>query len=341
MVQIVKGIYKLVVVEKTKVHHLEKIEEYYTLPPKLYGTIVKDGDTVINTFLTTPNSTGVLLTGLAGGGKTELAKYIANCALNNNIPVITIGNITPSIHTIDFLAPFANVVLLFDEFGKFFPHHLQDKMLSMFSGLNSGKKLFILTENRVNMINEFILNRPGRIRYHYQYDRIAASVIAEYCNDRGVNDQYLKDFLKIRDKSPDITFDHMKAIVDEHLLYPAKTFEEVISTLNVSFLRAKKYYSIESIVGTEGNVYKLETDGRSKSEMLKEDFDAGRWFNIRFCKVEIPKTEEVKEQPPVRGRMSPTLFLELEASNITHVGEDGSIVIQKDSYIVKLNLIER
>ena len=40
-------------------------------------------------------------------------------------------------------------------------------MLSLFDGLDNGKKLFVITCNEVERLNAYLLNRPGRFHYHF------------------------------------------------------------------------------------------------------------------------------------------------------------------------------
>lgn len=56
--------------------YLEHIDNF-TMPPKLYGSIGAQAERIMNTYHSRGASTGVLLNGLKGSGKTLLAKKLS------------------------------------------------------------------------------------------------------------------------------------------------------------------------------------------------------------------------------------------------------------------------
>src|SRR5512137_112227 len=65
--------------------YLEMIDSF-TQVPKLYGDTQRYSDRIVNTFLERPVSTGVLLNGEKGSGKSLLAKTLSIDAAALNIP---------------------------------------------------------------------------------------------------------------------------------------------------------------------------------------------------------------------------------------------------------------
>jgi len=61
--------------DEKKLFFLETMNDYQ-INGKIYGDLVKKSDRILNTFLDRPKSTGTLLVGEKGSGKTLLAKYI-------------------------------------------------------------------------------------------------------------------------------------------------------------------------------------------------------------------------------------------------------------------------
>lgn len=102
----------------TGAFYLEHIEDF-TRPAKVYGDSLKNTDRIIRTFLDRPNSTGVMLTGEKGSGKTLLTKNVAIALKEQGIPTLVINSplcgdgFNTFVQTIE--QPCA---ILFDEFEK-------------------------------------------------------------------------------------------------------------------------------------------------------------------------------------------------------------------------------
>ena len=72
-------------------YYLETINDFQ-LKGKVYGNVVRSSSRILNTFLDRHRSTGVLLVGEKGSGKTLLAQYISIVAAKEKeIPTIVIN----------------------------------------------------------------------------------------------------------------------------------------------------------------------------------------------------------------------------------------------------------
>ena len=194
---------------------LEHIDDF-KLPPKLYGDIGKTTNRIITTFHDRPMTTGVLLTGDKGSGKTMLAKNIAHTLADAGVPTIVINEcwfgdaFNKLIQSIE-----QDCIVLFDEFEKVYDRDKQEKMLTLLDGVFSSKKLFLFTTNDVYRINEYLCNRPGRIYYTVRYEGLEEAFIREYCQDNLNNTQYIDQITKISVLFASFNFDLLKAIVEE------------------------------------------------------------------------------------------------------------------------------
>lgn len=235
---------------------LEPDDRNFKLPNKLYGNISKYASRVWSSFDRREKSLGVLLVGLKGSGKTETSKLLANIAISEGMPVIMVAEIRPDLKLIKFLSNIKNAVIFIDEYGKLFQGPLQEKSLTMFSDIVSNKKLFILTENDMYLVNRFLLNRPGRLWYKIHYGRLDESVVTEYCNDHNVNGEFLTDLLAAYKTSKEFTFDHLMALVTEHLDYPNESFKDLIEIMNVEIGNSNMVNRVMSIalVGDKDNI---------------------------------------------------------------------------------------
>lgn len=219
----------------------------FPLPSKIYGSSPKIAYRVWNDYVTSKKSTGILLTGIPGSGKSNLGSILANTALENGMGVLMLsGDIKVNNELISILNDLENTVIFIDEFGKIFNRSSQELMLTMFSDMSNNKKIFILTENKANWVSEFILNRPGRIRYHIDFERIDKETYDDYIRHFNITADFKADLDKVYASSRVFCFDHLQALVTEHLKYPNEKLEDMLSVLNLSTLVPPTKYKVLS-----------------------------------------------------------------------------------------------
>ena len=154
---------------------------------KIYGLGPVKVEKVLKGFQTVNRNFGVILSGRKGIGKSLFARLLANRAKDFNLPVIIVSTYYPGIA--DFISSIEQeVIVLFDEFEKTFADQdgcsPQEEMLSLFDGIDNGKKLFIITCNEVHKLNSYFLNRPGRFHYHFTLNNPTPDEIREYMEDK-------------------------------------------------------------------------------------------------------------------------------------------------------------
>lgn len=212
--------------------YLEMIESF-TAPPKLYGDTSKNTDRIINTYLKRPNSTGIMLTGEKGSGKTLLAKNISIAASNIDIPTIVINaawrgdKFNTFIQSID-----QECVILFDEFEKVYDSDEQEEVLTLLDGVYPSKKLFVITCNDKYRVDKHMRNRPGRIFYMLDFDGLAVEFIREYCDENLEQKKHIDTICNITSIFNAFNFDMLKALVEEMNRY-GESPQEALRMLNV------------------------------------------------------------------------------------------------------------
>ena len=184
---------------------------------KRYGDNIRNTERILNTFLSREQSTGVMLAGEKGSGKSLLAKMLSiEAAKNHNIPTILINApwYGDKFNTLmqDIQQP---CVILFDEFEKVYDHNDQPHILTLLDGVFPSKKLFILTCNDKYRIDEHMRNRPGRIFYMLDFDGLEQSFVIEYCQDNLVNKTHLEGVCRVATMFDKFNFDMLKALVEE------------------------------------------------------------------------------------------------------------------------------
>lgn len=202
---------------------------------KVYGVHYSKVEKVFSTFDKFTRNLGVILSGDKGIGKSLFAKMVSSEAVKRGIPLIIVNRYTPGIA--DFISSIdQEVVVLFDEFDKTFKSSSdfspQDEMLTLFDGVFSGKKLYVITCNKLINLNDYLVNRPGRFHYHFRFNYPTSEEIVEYMKDK-VSEEFWGEIEKVVlfSKRTLINYDCLRAISFEINL--GVPFSEAIKDLNI------------------------------------------------------------------------------------------------------------
>lgn len=132
---------------------------------KIYGDTPQKVQKVLNTFESIDRNLGVILSGEKGCGKSLFIKELSIKAKEKDIPVIIVSEMLPDLP--DFISSIEQeAIIIFDEFEKTFSNDNkngatdQEQLLSLFDGIDCGKKLFVISCNETNKLSEYFLNRP-------------------------------------------------------------------------------------------------------------------------------------------------------------------------------------
>lgn len=190
-----------------------------SLPSKVYST---EEDKIfikrVNTYFekTDKLSTGVMLSGVKGTGKTVMAKVIAK---NSNLPVIVVDEDFPTGRINDFFRKFSTpVAVIFDEVDK---HWDTEELLGWLDGVQTNaKKLVLFTCNNENNISEYLQNRCSRVRYKRHFEaNDNARFLKEILKDKGIEDvegtyNFIVNNFKL------LSIDNILSFIDEKLMFP-------------------------------------------------------------------------------------------------------------------------
>ena len=232
------------------------------LPTVIYGNADKRTEQCLASYRDRNSSTGILLTGDKGTGKTLQMALLANKVITDlELPVILVKEPFAGSQFTSFLESLGECCLVFDEFGKMYKAKKgaddsdtvsQNALLSLMDGVDKTKRLIILTENDKWDINEFMLNRPSRIYYHFQYSKLAEDSINGYCHDKSVAETITKDIIDLSRKSEIFSFDILQSIVEEHLRF-GSSVEDVVKDLNIDVKEKDLKIQVMKIIDRKSN----------------------------------------------------------------------------------------
>ena len=211
--------------------YLEAIESF-EIKGKVYGDTRRNAERILSTFNDRTASTGVMLNGEKGSGKTLLAKMLAVDAAEAGIPTIVINAPWCGEEFNGFMQMIEQpTVILFDEFEKVYDGDDQEKMLTLLDGVYPSKKLFVLTCNDKWRVNQHMRNRPGRIFYMMDFKGLEQDFIIEYCEDNLKNKEYIQAICRIATLFDQFNFDMLKALIEEMNRYN-ETPQQAMKMLN-------------------------------------------------------------------------------------------------------------
>lgn len=188
----------------------------FDLPSKIYGSVTETVDRILSTYSMRRQSTGVLLSGEKGSGKTLISKMVSMQALAKGIPTLVINtpfngdSFNKLIQQID-----QPCIVLFDEFEKVYDRDEQQALLTLLDGVFPSSKLFLFTCNDKWRIDNHMTNRPGRIYYALEYGGLDQAFVREYCIDNLKNQAYVDSVCRIGSLFDKFNFDMLKALVEE------------------------------------------------------------------------------------------------------------------------------
>lgn len=211
-------------------------------PGKLYGDIDARAKHIIKAFLARPGmTTGTLLTGEKGTGKSLLAKRISELLrTQHKVPTILMNEPYKGTKFMEFINGIDQpIMLLCDEADKVFREKNDDEggngesLLSLFDGVYStSHKLAVLVSN-VDELSIYLDDRPGRIHYKYKYAGLELSVIEEYANDNLKNKDNMKSLLIAMSLVITRTHDVLKGLIWEMNHFNCKA-GEALKRMNIS-----------------------------------------------------------------------------------------------------------
>ena len=288
---------------------------------KIYGDRYKKVEKALRSFEATDRNFGIILSGKKGIGKSLFAKMMAIESSKRGYPVIVVSRAIPGIA--GFISSIdQEAVVIFDEFDKTFSNgrsddddnegsSIQDELLPLFDGIDSGKKMFVITCNELYKISTYFKNRPGRFHYHFNLGNPSVDEIREYLTDKLKPEFYSQVDGVIRLSAiSDVNYDILRALVFE--LNQGYSLEECLEDMNITReddirLKASVTLSDGSNYTGDFNIDIYDETDLTRTELVSREINksGGRDY-IRIC---VPSTS-------------------------ISVSDDGSLIVDKDSIML-------
>jgi hypothetical protein len=276
----------------------------FEIKGKVYGDSTRYRDRILSTFEDRGSSTGVMLTGEKGSGKTMLAKSLSIKCAESGIPTILINQPWRGEAFNSLLQDISQpCMILFDEFEKVYDSDEQEEMLTLLDGVFPSRKLFVITCNDKWRVNTHMRNRPGRIFYMLDFKGLDADFIVEYCQDNLDNHDHIEGVVTMGSLFGEFNFDMLKALVEEMNRYQ-ETAQEAMKMLNAKpeFDEGSKYkVTLVPVGGTplekfdgsdywEGNPLMQRREWEYGYDPEPDNVD-GDYYRMQFSYRDLKKVE--------------------------------------------------
>ena len=214
-------------------------------PSKLYGNTIRHTERILNTFHARPNSTGVMLAGLRGSGKTLLARNLSIVGAEMGLPTLLINTPFCGEEFNQFIQKIEQpTIVVFDEFEKIYDADKQEEILTLLDGVFPTKKLFVFTCNDKWKVDVNMRNRPGRIYYMLNFVTLDEDFIREYCNDNLNDKSHIEAVVRAASIFNNYNFDMLQALVEEMNRYNESPSEALQMLNSKPEFEEDQYYEV-------------------------------------------------------------------------------------------------
>jgi hypothetical protein len=195
-------------------------------------------------------TTGILLAGIKGTGKTVMAKCIAR---ESGLPIIIPDQGLNLSRMTDFFKDFTSeVCIMLDEVEK---NYDTEQLLPFLDGVQATvKKLVIMTSNSISKCSEYLIDRCSRVRYVRKYTADSnIQYISDIIEDMGLGEYSasLNEFMMKNIRL--LSIDNIVGFLKEFKLFNDEfSMEEILLYMNIS--DKLEDINFESIEGSNRNV---------------------------------------------------------------------------------------
>ena len=226
----------------TNAPYFYMIGDYKTSHGKIYGDAESFAKHVWESYdIEKDKNVGALFSGNKGLGKSLTIRLIVEHYIKTK-PIIIVDQYTNLLPNV--LGDLKDCVVVLDEFEKMFKKNddeggmtPQESLLSVLDGTKSlSHNLYLLSVNDTFALDENLISRPGRIRYHFRYENISESAIKEYCKDNLIKSRWndIENVVDVLRGSRVQSLDIVQSIVKEMNAFTTMSVDDIASIMNIS-----------------------------------------------------------------------------------------------------------
>jgi hypothetical protein len=290
------------------------------VPARYYGNVDARAERIRETFAARDGqTTGILLTGLKGTGKTMLTKKISQDLRNAGVSTFIVTEPHHGDAFNKLVQELGKCMIIFDEFEKIYQRReYQESMLTLLDGTFNSHKLVAITVNDAWGLNDALQNRPGRILYSIEYGALEREIIEEYCGIHLKDKSQLDDIVKASVLISDFTMDMLIALVTEMNRWGETVFE-ALKWLNIR-PPSSISYSVESVVHNgvtyTGDLVRYNNSGNPLMADEDEEFYINLLERTKSGGLQ-PKDHLCFDRGDIKSYTGENIFIELGATKIT------------------------
>lgn len=280
----------------TNAPYFYKMEDYKTSHGKIYGDADNFAKHVWESYdIEKDKNVGALFSGNKGLGKSLTIRLIVEHYIKTK-PIIVVDQYTNMLPNV--LSDLKDCVVVLDEFEKMFKNNddegmtPQESLLSVLDGTKSlSHNLYLLSVNDVFSLNENLISRPGRIRYHFRYENISEVAIEEYCKDNLIKSRWddIDNLVDVLRGSRVQSLDIVQSIVKEMNAFPNMSVEDIAQIMNIS--ENKLEIDINAVFSLDGHQFTESATWTVSKGICKG------WLD-EYCYIKF-KLKEVSLKPAI------------------------------------------
>lgn len=245
--------------------YFQKSMEYFEFPFEVYDFEKSTVDHIAKTYESTSGNLGILFSGPRGTSKSVTSKMICNSL---RLPVILV---TEALEGLDSVISSIgqDVIILIDEYDKVFG--TRTDLLAVMDGASSGlyRRVFMLTTNSVFGVNENMLQRPGRIRYHLEFNGLNTEqvneIVSKSLKDKNRHTELVEFIMSLHN----VTIDIVTRVIEEVNIHEGVTTKTLARIMNIRV--GDILYKVERTRGLDAKPYGPPAKVRPQIPFSDED----------------------------------------------------------------------
>lgn len=282
------------------------------IPEKMTGKPKANCKLIFDTYLGREGkSTGAILSGLHGDGKTLTCELLATKMLEKKRPVFIINEYVSHTNLMKIASVSGACMFLFDEFDRYYSPAQQSELVGFFSDSGLSDVLIVVTTNNYGRLQTVLKNRPGRFLFHIRHNGMGMDMFELLTWGNEFTDEF-KDDMEYYITSIKPSYDVLKVIADIAIMSDndLEKFISILSDYNcpswpgLSVESKSSYARINNRIRKSGKGIFVQLEG-NYPDYLDELVKVTPPRKPGIVKVPNPFYKYMRENAPVNYNLAP------------------------------------